>query len=322
MDFSTALASMCEECKIGLLAQVLREIRLRMDVSLRDFAEYINTQNTVYEKKWLLERGARLRNINKNIVHRWEGSETQTPSIPVDFGKAELQWIGTILGLSTQEQAQYDQAVLCYLLFDLDERARDICDDHNTLDKEPADIRMGVVAMSEPRKDAGFTDVDLTLWETATAYLQQPSPETETAYLKARQQLEQRLITEIAGQTDTQASERVEHMKQSNPDEKIKRMPNPSKRLWLVAGIIVLCIAMFIGGIQFNQYWSGRNVTYSDSPPQADFALTATQLIIEATGTASAPLTQTIEAFPTETHTPSATFTPTPTLTNTPTPTP
>ncbi|MEL6524793.1 MAG: hypothetical protein AAFQ07_03690 [Chloroflexota bacterium] len=310
MDFSTALASMCEECEIGLLAQVLRDIRLRMDVSLRDFAEHINAQNTAYEKKWLLDRGTRLRNINKNIVHRWEGSETQAPSIPIDFGKAELQWIGTILGLSPQEQAQYDQAVLCYLLFDLDERARDICDDQNTLDTEPADIGMGVDVMPEPLKDAGFSDVDLTLWETATAYLNQPSPETEAAYLKARQQLEQRLIIRTAVQNNNQVSESSKPMNQSNAEGKIKRIPNQRNRTWLLTGVAVFGFFMFMGGMLFNNYLVGQPFNDGDTIIPPDIALTATQLIENATGTA--------EALPTETNTPTQVLTRTPIPTFTP----
>ncbi|MEL6403106.1 MAG: hypothetical protein AAFR81_01975 [Chloroflexota bacterium] len=342
MDFSTALASMCEECEIGLLAQVLRDIRLRMDVSLRDFAEHINAQNTAYEKKWLLDRGARLRNINKNIVHRWEGSETQAPSIPIDFGKAELQWIGTILGLSAQEQAQYDQAVLCYLLFDLDERARDICDDQNTLDTEPVSIGIGVAVMPEPLKDAGFSDVDLILWETATAYLNQPSPETEAAYLKARQQLEQRLIAETAVQTNNQANESAKRMNQPNAESKIKRMPNQRNRTWLLAGVAVFGFFMFMGGMLFNNYLVGQPFSDGDTTIPSDFALTATQIIENASQTAIVPATATttqvmlITATPTRvvsrtpipSFTPTATFTPTqlpptvpPLITATPIPT-
>ncbi|MEO1162750.1 MAG: hypothetical protein AAFV98_03115 [Chloroflexota bacterium] len=315
MDFSTALASMCDECEIGLLAQVLRDIRLRMDVSLRDFAEHINAQNTAYEKKWLLDRGARLRNINKNIVHRWEGSETQAPSIPIDFGKAELQWIGTILGLSAQEQAQYDQAVLCYLLFDLDERARDICDDQNTLDTEPVSIGIGVAVMPEPLKDAGFSDVDLTLWETATAYLNQPSPETEAAYLKARQQLEQRLIIRTAVQNNNQVSESSKPMNQSNAEGKIKRIPNQRNRTWLLTGVAVFGFFMFMGGMLFNNYLVGR--PFSDSEFNDALELTATRLFVDLTGTVEALTTETntptrvVTSTPIPTFTPTATFTPT-----------
>ncbi|MEL7433628.1 MAG: hypothetical protein AAFN11_06750, partial [Chloroflexota bacterium] len=188
------------------------------------------------------------------------------------------------------------------------------------LDTEPVSIERVLVVADVSRpfikvKDAGFSDVDLTLWETATAYLNQPSPETEAAYLKARQQLEQRLIIRTAVQNNNQVSESSKPMNQSNAEGKIKRIPNQRNRTWLLTGVAVFGFFMFMGGMLFNNYLVGR--PFSDSEFNDALELTATRLFVDLTGTVEALTTETntptrvVTSTPIPTFTPTATFTPT-----------
>lgn len=300
MNFSSALASMCEECQVGLLAQVLRDIRVGMALSLRDFAEHINAQNAAYERQWSLQAHSLLRPVNKNIVHRWEGSETQAPSIPADFGKAQLQWIGTILDLDAPTQAQYDQAVLCYLLFDLDERARDICDERDSFTPQPEPSTTGVATMPTPFQNAGFTDTDMHLWEAATQYIQQPSPATEAAYLRARQQLEYAILSAATNnqQKQRQTSQTKETTTMSRSDEKPKNTARQSNRstAFLLLAAAIFGIVAFGAGILFDDFT--QNTPPSDIQP----VVTATAGP-PSDGASPTPV-------PTTTHTPTPTIMP------------
>lgn len=199
---------MCTDCKHFEMGRVLRQIR--GGKTREDFAVHINKQRRKVEKRRITNVVAWMpsNEIDDNVIARWEGTEKQAVRLPMGWGMEEMQLLAELLRLPAEVKRQYDLAVICYLVFDLDRRGRphSVCEDLEGGDVGGGAGALVIGGLTLPQffKSRGLNSDDVKLWEAASASANDPTSKAKLQrYMKAREIINDKSFPSLFTQSTT-----------------------------------------------------------------------------------------------------------------------